>query len=99
MALQVTQAMIFQMAKVTISPPSVNKINFDHLLYESEDTHEILKNIKLKTFKTEKWITFLFFVSQFSEWVYSVNKNKCPKFRFHTDALKSSRGPPIGWSP
>ncbi len=76
--------MIFQVTKGTTVPLSVNNINFDHLRYEAQDTHNV---------------AFLWSVSQFSQWVYSFNKIKCPKIKLHTDALESSWGPPIGESP
>ncbi len=51
--------MTFQVAKMTIYPLSVNKINCDHPIYKPEDTHKVFKNIKLKAFKTETWVKFL----------------------------------------
>ncbi len=48
-----------QVAKVTIYPLSVNKTNYDHLIYEPQCTHKVFKNIKLKTYETEKWVKFL----------------------------------------
>ncbi len=84
---------------MTTFPLSVNKIKLDHLRYEPHDTYKVRKNIKLNVFKTLKWVTFLLCVSQFAEWVYFFNQIKCPKFKLHTDALESSKGPPIGGSP
>ncbi len=40
-------ALIFNMAKVTSFPFSVNKIIFDHLIYEPYDTHKVYKKYKI----------------------------------------------------
>ncbi len=47
MAMHVIMVLNFQVAKVTTFPFSVNKINFDHLIYEPYDTHKVYKYIKL----------------------------------------------------
>ncbi len=57
--LHVIKALKFQMAKITIYPLSFNKTNCDHLIYKPQDNYKVFKNIKLKTFKTEIWVTFL----------------------------------------
>ncbi len=43
------KAMNVQLAKLTIYPLSFNKTNYDHLIYEPQDTHKVFKTIKLKT--------------------------------------------------
>ncbi len=45
--------------KMIIYPISFNKTNCDHLIYKPQDTHKVFKNITLKRFKTEIWVTFL----------------------------------------
>ncbi len=46
--------MIFVVAKVTMFSFSVNRINFDHLIYEPQDINKVFKNIKLKSLNTKK---------------------------------------------
>ncbi len=58
-ALHIRMAMVFQVDKATTFPLSVNKIDFDHLRYEPQDTHKVGKYIKCKICKTEKWVAFL----------------------------------------
>ncbi len=69
----VIMVMIVWVAKVTTFPLSVNKINLDHLIHEPSDMHKVFTIIKLKTFKTDKWVQFMLSVSQISDWVYSFN--------------------------
>ncbi len=61
-AFHVIMAMIFQVAKLTVFRLSVNKINFDNLIYEHQDTHKVFKNIKLKI---GRWVKCMLCVSQF----------------------------------
>ncbi len=41
--MHVIKAMNLQVAKVTIYLLSLNKANYDHLIYEPQDTHKVLK--------------------------------------------------------
>ncbi len=44
---------------MTIYPLYFNKTIYDHLIYKPQDIHKVFKNVKLKRFKTEIWVTFL----------------------------------------
>ncbi len=73
----------FQVSKVTTFPLSVNKVNFDHLIYELQDNHNVFNNnIKLKTLTLKSGLN-LCCVSWFSDWVYSFKQIKCHKIRFY----------------
>ncbi len=50
MALHVILAIIFQVAKMTIFPLSVNKINFVHLIYEPQEIYKGFTIIKLNIY-------------------------------------------------
>ncbi len=50
--LHVIIAMIFEVAKMTTFPLSVNKINFDYLIHEAQDIDKAFTNIKLQTLKS-----------------------------------------------
>ncbi len=63
-ALHVIKVMKFQVAKMTIYPLSFNKTNY-HLIYKPQDTHKFFKNIKLKGFKAEIWVKFLYLCHTF----------------------------------
>ncbi len=46
---------------------SVNKINFDHPIYELQDNHKVFKDIKLKTFTTKMCQIYIVCVTIFGE--------------------------------
>ncbi len=62
-----SRSMIFQVAKVTTSPLSVNTQIWSFLIYDDHNIHKVFKHIKQQTFNSEKWINFLLCVSQLSE--------------------------------
>ncbi len=70
----VLMSMIFQMVKVTNFPLPVNKINFDHLIYEPQNIQKVFKHIKLKHLRL---ISGSNFYCVFSERVHSFNQIKC----------------------
>ncbi len=85
--LHVIMTMTFEGAKVTSFLLSVNEINIDHPIYEIQDIHKVFKNIKLKTFNTEKCVECMLCVWKFSKWVYPFNQIKYPTTRLYTDAF------------
>ncbi len=57
-------------------PFSFNKTNCDHLIYKSQDTHKVFKNIKLKRFNTEIWVKCLSLCHKFQiEFTPSIRLN------------------------
>ncbi len=65
MALHI-MAMIFQVAKLTTFPLSVNKIYTDHLIYEAQDIHKVFKNIKLLKNGSNVYCVYHNFLSGFA---------------------------------